>query len=99
MILSNKQKKSNNMIKRFICAATAFLIYLSAYACPVCEKQQPKLLRGITHGAGPESNWDWLIVGIVTAVALLTLFYSVRYLVRPGEKNSNHIKHSILSQF
>ncbi|HLO79653.1 MAG TPA: hypothetical protein VK166_01770 [Chitinophagaceae bacterium] len=86
------------MKKRIISTAAAFLIYLSVNACPVCEQQQPKLLRGITHGTGPESNWDWLIVGIVTAVALLTLFQSVRYLVRPGEKNSNHIKHSILSQ-
>jgi hypothetical protein len=87
------------MIKRFIGTIISFLIYQSIDACPVCEKQQPKLLRGITHGTGPESNWDWLIVGVVTAVALLALFYSVRYLVRPGEKNSNHIKHSILSQF
>jgi hypothetical protein len=87
------------MNKQTISTLAAFLIFLSANACPVCEKQQPRILRGITHGTGPQSNWDWLIVAIVAAIALFTLFQSVRYLVSPGEKNRDHIKHSILSQF
>ena len=76
-----------------------FLIFLSTtvWACPVCEKQQPKITQGLTHGAGPASNWDWLIISIITCITLLTLFYSIKYLVRPGEKEENHIKNSILS--
>jgi len=66
-------------------------------ACPVCEKQQPKITQGLTHGAGPQSNWDWVIIAIIAAITLLTFLYSLKYLIKPGEKNTNHIKQSILS--
>ncbi|MDP2089648.1 MAG: hypothetical protein Q8J84_09645 [Flavobacteriaceae bacterium] len=66
-------------------------------ACPVCEKQQPKITQGLTHGAGPQSNWDWVIIAIITAVTVLTFIYSLKYLIKPGEKNNDHIKQSILS--
>ncbi len=68
------------------------------WACPVCDSQQPEITKGITHGAGPQSNWDWLIIGIITVITVLTLVYSIKYLIRPGEKNADHIKHTILSQ-
>lgn len=66
-------------------------------ACPACSKQQPKITQGITHGAGPQSNWDWVIIAIITVITLLTLVYSLKYLIKPGEKNDNHIKRSILN--
>jgi hypothetical protein len=66
-------------------------------ACPVCEKNQPKLLKGITHGAGPGSQWDYLIIFIMTGIVLGTLFVSVKYLIRPGEKNNRHIKNLVLN--
>lgn len=66
------------------------------WACPVCDKQQPKITQGITHGAGPQSNWDWVIIGIMTVITILTLVYSIKYLIKPGEKNADHIKKSIL---
>lgn len=65
-------------------------------ACPVCEKQQPEITQGLTHGAGPDSNWDWVIIAIMTLITVLTFVYSLKYLIRPGEKNNNHIKQSIL---
>lgn len=65
-------------------------------ACPVCEKQQPEVLRGITHGAGPQSDWDWVIVGVVAAIALVTLCLSLKYLIRPSEQDRQHIKFSFL---
>jgi hypothetical protein len=65
-------------------------------ACPMCEKQQPKLLRGITHGAGPSSNWDYIITWAMVAIVLFTLAYSIKCLVRPGEKSPGHIKRQIL---
>jgi hypothetical protein len=70
---------------------------IASFACEVCKKQQPKPLRGITHGAGPQSDWDYVIVGVMSVIVLVTLFYSVKWLVRPGEKNSSHIKNSILN--
>ena len=78
----------------------SILVVISAQivsACPVCEKQQPKITQGLTHGAGPQSNWDWVIIAIISVITILTLIYSVKYLIKPGEKNENHIKQSILS--
>jgi hypothetical protein len=69
-----------------------------ASACPACEKQQPAIFRGITHGTGPDSQWDYLIISVIFLIVLITLFYSVKWLIQPGEKASDHIKHMILSQ-
>jgi phage shock protein PspC (stress-responsive transcriptional regulator) len=66
------------------------------FSCAVCERNQPKPLRGIVHGAGPESDWDYLSVGITAVIALVTLYYSIKWLIHPNEKDKNHIKYSIL---
>jgi hypothetical protein len=84
------------MKKAFLTGVVLFL-YARAMACPVCEKQQPKLLKGITHGAGPDSNWDYLIIGITAVIVLFCLFFSVKWLLKPGEKSASHIKFSILN--
>lgn len=65
--------------------------------CPVCEKAQPRILRGITHGAGPQGQWEYFIVMLMVVVTILTLFYSIKWLIRPGEK-AGHIKYFILNQ-
>ena len=66
------------------------------YACTVCKSQQPKVFRGITHGAGPESVWDYFIILASCFLVLITLIMSLRYLIKPKEQNPNHIKHMIL---
>ncbi len=70
------------------------IISLRAFACPICEKQQPKVLRGIVHGGVPDGNWDYVIVTSVAAITLVTLFFAVKWIIRPGEKDKNHIKYS-----
>lgn len=87
----------NNKLKIVTTISFLFISGISAFACPVCEKQQPEITRGLTHGAGPQSNWDWVIIAVMTLITVLTLIYSVKYLIKPGEKNENHIKQSILS--
>jgi len=72
------------------------LLINTAVGCPVCTKQQPKILQGITHGAGPEDNWDYLIVSVVVEIAVTTLILCIHYVIKPGEKNSDHVKYSIL---
>lgn len=67
-------------------------------ACPVCDKQQPTITQGLTHGVGPQSNWDWVIIAIIAIITLLTFVFSLKYLIKPGEKNSDHIKKIILTQ-
>ena len=72
-------------------------LHATAWACPVCEKQQPTITKGLTHGAGPQSNWDWVIIAIITVITLITFIFSLKYLIKPGEKNANHIKQFILN--
>lgn len=73
------------------------LIWHGVFACPVCEKQQPKITQGLTHGAGPQSIWDWVIIAIITLITIFTFIFSLKYLIKPGEKNTNHIKQLILN--
>jgi uncharacterized protein HemY len=80
--------------------ALLFVLLLSGFAalsCPVCDQKQPAVLRGIAHGAGPESNWDYLIISVVGVIVLVTLFFSVKWLIRPGEKSDTHIKRAIIN--
>jgi len=70
---------------------------IAALPCPVCERQQPKILQGITHGAGPQSNWDYIIISVTALIVLVTLFFSVKWLISPGERSGTHIKHLILN--
>ncbi|WP_353137496.1 hypothetical protein [Pseudopedobacter sp.] len=70
---------------------------IALWACPVCEKQQPKVLKGITHGVGPQNNWDYVIISIVAVLVLITLFYTVKYLIKPGEKSASHIKNLFIN--
>ena len=85
------------MRSKIIAIMAILAISLTTNACPVCEKQQPKILQGITHGAGPQSNWDYLIIAVTAIIVLLTLYFSIKWLVKPGEKSHSHIKHLILN--
>lgn len=87
------------MKKQIVMSIVLVLINKCMWACDVCEQQQPKITQGITHGTGPQSNWDWVIIGAVAALTLVTLILSIKYLVKPGEKNDNHIKQTILTNF
>lgn len=85
------------MKHRAILILLFMLMLQSVIACPVCEKQQPKITQGLTHGAGPQSNWDWVIIAVITIITVLTFVFSLKYLIKPGEKNTNHIKQLILN--
>lgn len=83
-------------IKAFLILLTVLSVQIVT-ACPICDKQQPKITQGLTHGVGPQSNWDWVIIAIIAAITVLTLVLSLKYLIKPGEKNTDHIKQSILN--
>ena len=80
----------------------AFLLLINftgkIWACAACEEQQPAFLKGITHGPGPDSNLDYFIVSIAMIIVLTTLYYSVKWLIKPGETNANHIKQTIFNK-
>ena len=76
-----------------------FLMLLTTgilHACPVCERNQPKVFKGVVHGVGPD-RWDYVIMWVVITITLATLYYSVKWLIKPGETEANHIKYSILN--
>lgn len=83
-------------MKKSITIIFIFLFQVASFACPVCERNQPKILRGIVHGSGPTSNWDYVSIWITILIAVITLFFSIKWLIKPGEKNADHIKYSIL---
>jgi hypothetical protein len=85
-------------MKKYILTLILFTSKYVGYACPACTSQQPKILQGITHGTGPQNSWDYIIVWVAVAVVLFTLFFSVKWLINPGEKNCNHIKQFIFNQ-
>ncbi len=86
-----------NKAKYLFTLIALLFINVAAWACPACEKQQPKITQGLTHGAGPQSNWDWVIIAVITVITLATFILSLKYLIKPGEKNTDHIKQSILN--
>lgn len=67
------------------------------FACEVCKKNQPKGLENITHGTGPTGTLDYIITWTAVVIVSVTLFYSIKYLVKPKENNPDHIKNSILN--
>ena len=84
-------------MKKLLLLVSGIITGTASMACPACEAQQPKILRGITHGAGPTSNWDY-VAGIVTLViVIVVLFYSIKWMINPGEKAATHIKRNILN--
>jgi len=85
------------MKRKIILLSFVVLGYVQAFGCAVCERRQPKLFRGWVHGAGPDSNWDYFIVTLMALVVLATLFYSVKWLLKPGEGQQSHIKRMILN--
>ncbi|MDP9959364.1 hypothetical protein [Chryseobacterium lathyri] len=85
-----------NRLKKIL-SVTLILLVNYALACDACKLQQPEVTKDLTHGTGPESNWDWFIVGIVILITVLAFIYSVKYLIKPGEKDKKHIKYSVFS--
>lgn len=85
------------MMRKYILLILFIPLHFTVSACAACEAQQPRILRGITHGTGPGSKWDIVIVCAAVIIVLLTLFYAVKWLVRPGERSEAHIKQFILN--
>jgi hypothetical protein len=75
------------------------LLFASTYykACEACDLKQPKITRGLTHGAGPQGFGDWLAVGVIVVISILTVIYFVKYTIKPESKKGNHIKNSVLN--
>lgn len=84
-------------MKKILLSAAMVATGFITIGCPTCELAQPRYLRGIAHGSGPQSNWDLVIIYVTAVIVIATLFYSIKWLVKPGEKSAAHIKHMILN--
>lgn len=85
------------MKKIFILFILFFLGFPTfVHACDVCQNNQPKVLKNITHGTGPQGNIDYVIIWSALIIVALTLFFSLKYLIRPNENACDHIKNSII---
>lgn len=84
-------------MKKLILLIALLLITQShtAFACDVCKKNQPKVLENITHGTGPTGILDYIIIWSAVLIVAITLFFSIKYLVRPAESRHDHIKHIV----
>lgn len=80
-----------------IASALLMTFYAMYKACDACKLQQPKITQNLTHGEGPQSDWDWVIVVIISLITLVTLFLSFKYLIKPRENKRDHIKNTILN--
>jgi len=83
-------------MKAILTVFAVMLLSITSFACEVCEKRQPKFLKGITHGGSPDGNLDYVMVSVTVIIVLATLFYSIKYLVKPGEESADHIKKIII---
>ncbi|WP_313361129.1 hypothetical protein [Empedobacter sp.] len=50
-------------------------LYSYAKACDACKLQQPKITQDFTHGTGPESNWNWFIVILITIIIIYIILF------------------------
>lgn len=86
------------MRKRFFLLLTSILFIPGmAVACEVCNPGQAEFFRELTHGLSPRGIIDWILVAITAIIVMITFIYSLKFLLRPGEKNSDHIKRTILA--
>jgi len=73
----------------------AFLLFFLPFrslTCELCQQRQSKALRNIAHGTGPGSEVDYIIIWGAVIIVAVTLFLSIKYLVKPKEATSDHIK-------
>lgn len=85
-------------MKKYILILISILLNSTSFACPVCERNKQNALLKLSHGSNPSSNWDYLIVIVMIIIAIVTLFYCIKWLIKPNEKNKNHIKYSFLNE-
>jgi len=85
-------------MKRSIAILALILVGLPTrlLACDVCDRRQPETLKGITHGIGLQNNIDYFIILGAIVIVGVTLFFSIKFLIRPKESAPNHIKNIVV---
>jgi len=82
----------------FIFSILFLFVQQIGLACDVCKKNQPEILQNVTHGAGPSGTLDYIIIWSAIVIVGFTLFFSIKYLVKPKENNPAHIKNIVKNE-
>ncbi|OOQ57826.1 hypothetical protein BC343_13685 [Mucilaginibacter pedocola] len=82
-------------MRKYIVTIPVILVSGTAFGCDACKKQQ-SFFTGISHGRGPESTWDYLIVALMVIVTLYVLFAALNCMFRPYENHRSHIKYTFI---
>ncbi|QHS56598.1 hypothetical protein GWR56_13980 [Mucilaginibacter sp. 14171R-50] len=90
-------KKRSFYVNTLLVTAVLTGLYSEALACDACKAQQPKFLAGITHGPGPGSNWDYVVVSLMVLITAYSFYAMVKCLAKPAEKTHEHIKSIIIN--
>jgi len=83
--------------KALLITVVASGTFSDVMACDACKAQQPKFLQGVTHGPGPSSNWDYVVVSIMVIITVYSFYAMVKCLAKPAEKGHEGIKSIILN--
>ncbi len=78
-----------------------FLFFLGnqlSWACDLCKKNQPAGFENITHGPGPSGTLDYIIIWTGIVIVAVTLFLSLKYMIKPKEGNPDHIKNIVKNE-
>lgn len=88
-------------MKKYLFASILILLMTAyrAWSCPVCDSNQPEGLENVTHGTGPTGIVDFIITWTAVIIVGITLFLSVKYLVKPKEHRRDHIKNIVINEF
>lgn len=87
------------MKKQILFILIMLLAGVNTYACEVCQRNQPKPLRGLTHGIGPTGSIDYIIGAVAVITVGISLFLAIKFLVKPKEEKPDHIKNIVLNEY
>lgn len=85
-------------MKTLLLLAVGVLASIPGWACELCQANQPKALRNITHGTGPQGDLDWIIIWSAVVIVGVTLFLSLKFLIKPREDRPGHIKNIVVEK-
>ncbi|MAY88625.1 MAG: hypothetical protein CML02_18135 [Pseudooceanicola sp.] len=83
-------------MKKTIITILILAFHNAILACDLCKSNQPKGFENLTHGEGPQGNLDYLIMGVAIIIVGYTLTMSIKYLVRPKENETDHVKNLVI---
>lgn len=81
------------MIRSFIVILLSYFISFTSFAREVNDKHQAT--KKAVEDSNPHGHWDLLIMVVSLTIVAIVLFFSIKFLVWPREKNNDHVKNIV----